>query len=85
MIDLFPDSALVEDGTLTLGGVPTSELADRYGTPLVVYCEATLRRQSQALRAAVGPAGHVAYGTKAFANVAVLRLLRECPPADVRC
>ena len=54
-----------------------SELAERFGTPLVVYCEETLRAQARALRAAAGADGRVFYGTKAFANVAVLRLLRE--------
>ncbi len=54
-----------------------SELAERFGTPLVVYCEETLRGQARALRAAVGDDGRVFYGTKAFPNVAVLRILRE--------
>ena len=54
-----------------------NELAERFGTPLVVYCEETIRRQAQALRAAAGAQGRVFYGTKAFPNVAVLRLLRE--------
>lgn len=77
MLELFPDSAEIEDGALAIGGIPASELADRFGTPLVVYCEETLRAQARALRNAVGEDGRVFYGTKAFANVAVLRLLRE--------
>jgi diaminopimelate decarboxylase len=77
MLDLFPDSARVEDGELTLGGVRASELAMRFGTPLVVYCEATLSGQAHRLRDAVGEPGMVFYGTKAFPNVAVLRLLRR--------
>src|SRR5262249_28044048 len=76
MLDLFPVSAAIEHGELTLGGLTASELASAHGTPLVVYCEETLRTRARALRAAVGD-GVVAYGTKAFANVAVLRLLRE--------
>jgi len=77
MLDVFPVSARVQNGALALGGVPASELADRFGTPLVVYCEETLREQARSLVAAVDPGGRVFYGTKAFANVAVLRLLRE--------
>ncbi|HEU5489704.1 MAG TPA: diaminopimelate decarboxylase [Gaiellaceae bacterium] len=77
MLDLFPDSARVEAGELRLGGVRSSELAERFGTPLVVYCEETLRTRARALRAAVGEGGRVFYGTKAFPNVAVLRLLLE--------
>ncbi len=76
MIDLFPDTTRVEDGSLAVGGLPLAVLAERFGTPLVVYCEATLRSQARALRAAIGD-GHVAFGTKAFPNIAVLRLLRE--------
>jgi len=76
MLDLFPVSAAIEHGELALGGLTASELASAHGTPLVVYCEETLRTRARALLAAVGD-GVVAYGTKAFANVAVLRLLRE--------
>jgi diaminopimelate decarboxylase len=77
MLDLFPDSARIEQGELTVGGVGASVLAERYGTPLVVYCEVTLRQQARALRAAAGDDGQVFYGTKAFPNVALLRLFRE--------
>ncbi len=77
MLALFPDSARIEAGTLTIGGVPAPDLAERFGTPLVVYCEETLRARARALRAAAGANGRVFYGTKAFPNVAVLRLLRE--------
>jgi diaminopimelate decarboxylase len=77
MLDLFPDSARVTDGELRLGGVAASELAERFGTPLVVYCEETLRARAQALRAAAGTGSRIFYGTKAFPNVALLRVLRE--------
>jgi diaminopimelate decarboxylase len=43
MLELFPDTARVEDGELTIGGVRASALAEEYGTPLVVYCEETVR------------------------------------------
>ena len=77
MLELFPDSAAIEDGELRVGGLRASDLAERFGTPLVVYCEDTLRRRARALIAAVGDRGRVFYGTKAFPSVAVLRLLRE--------
>jgi diaminopimelate decarboxylase len=75
MLDLFPHSARIDDGELTLGGLSARVLAERFGTPLVVYCEETVRTQARSLREATG--GRVAYATKAFANVALLRLLRE--------
>ena len=77
MLDLFPDSARVEGGELRLGGVAAAELAARYGTPLVVYCEETVRARARALSTAVSERGRVFYGTKAFPNVALLRVLRE--------
>ena len=84
MLDVFPVSARLENDALVLGGVPAAELADRFGTPLVVYCEETLREQARSLVAAVDRGGRVFYGTKAFANVELLRLLaREGVGADV--
>src|SRR5215831_20609596 len=76
-IALFPDSALVEGGELVLGGIRASELSERFGTPLVVYCEGTLRARACAFRKAVGASGRVVFGTKAFPSVALLRLFRE--------
>jgi len=77
MLDLFPNSARLEQGELVLGGVSATELADRFGTPLVVYCEETVRERARAFTDAVGEGGRVFFGTKAFANVALLRLLSE--------
>ena len=76
LLTLFPDSALIEGAELTIGGVTASALAQEFGTPLVVYCESTLRSRARSMKAAVA-GGHVAFGTKAFANVAILRLLRD--------
>jgi len=76
MLDLFPDSAWIENGQLTVGGVGASELAERFGTPLAVYCEDTLRARAREVREAV-PDALVVYGAKAFPNVAFLRLFGE--------
>ncbi len=77
MLELFPDTAAVDDaGELTLGGLRATELAAGHGTPLVVYCEQTLRAQARAYREAA-PEALVVYGTKAFPNVALLRLFGE--------
>src|SRR5262249_5079365 len=51
-------------------------LADEHGTPLVVYCEQTIRAQVHAYREAA-PGALIVYGTKAFANVSLLRLLAD--------
>ena len=76
MLELFPETAAVEDGDLAIGGVRVPPLAEEFGTPLVVYCERTIRSQARAYRL-VDPDALVVYGTKAFPNVALLRLLAE--------
>src|SRR5919106_1114423 len=76
MLDLFPDSATVDDAGLAIGGVPATDLADEFGTPLVVYCEQTLRGQARAYRQSA-PEALVVYGSKAFPNLAVLRVLGD--------
>lgn len=76
MLELLPLSARIDSGELTIGGIPAPRLADEHGTPLVVYCEETIRAQARAYRDAA-PGALVVYGTKAFASVAILRILAE--------
>ncbi len=76
VLDLFPDSARVDDGELVVGGVSSSELAAEFGTPLIVYCEQTVRARARAYREAA-PKALVVFGVKAFPNLAMLRLLAE--------
>ena len=59
------------------GGVPATELAERFGTPLVVYCEADAPRAGARCSGGAAPDALVVYGTKAFPNVALMRLLAE--------
>ncbi len=74
MLSLFPETAALEGGELSVGGVPTSELAAEFGTPLVVYCEQTILDAARAYREAA-PHALPLYSLKAFPNVALLRLL----------
>ena len=76
MLPLFPDSAHIAEGELSLGGVPATRLAAEHGTPLLVYCEETIRAQARAYREAA-PGALLVYGTKAFANVALLKVLAD--------
>ena len=76
LLELLPDGARVEDGELVLGGVRASELAREFGTPVVVYDEETLHANARAYREAA-PGALIAYGTKAFPSVAILRVLAE--------
>jgi diaminopimelate decarboxylase len=59
---------------LVVGGVRASALAGEFGTPLVVYCRDTILARARAY-ARADPDALVVYGTKAFPNVALLRLL----------
>jgi len=77
MLALFPHSAALECASLAIGGLTAEALAEEHGTPLVVLCEETVRANARALRAALGHDGRVFFGTKAFPNVALLRMLHE--------
>ena len=77
MLALFPDSAALEGASLAIGGLTAEALAEEHGTPLVVLCEETVRANARALRGALGHDGRVFFGTKAFPNVALLRMLHE--------
>jgi len=76
LLELFPDAAEIRDGVLWIGGVSAVELVEEHGTPLVVYCEETVRAAARAWRRGAGE-GTVVYGTKAFPNVPLMRLLWE--------
>ena len=55
MLELFPDSARDRRRRSSRSAAcARRELAERFGTPLVVYCEETIRSQARALREAVG-------------------------------
>jgi diaminopimelate decarboxylase len=74
MLDLFADTASIEDGELAVGGIRASALTSEFGTPLVAYDEATLLGAARAYVSAA-PEARVVYGVKAFPNAAILRLL----------
>jgi diaminopimelate decarboxylase len=76
VLTLFPDSAALRGARLVVGGIEAAFLAEQHGTPLVVLCEDTVRSTARTLREAVGD-GRVFFGTKAFPNVSLLRLLHE--------
>jgi diaminopimelate decarboxylase len=57
-----------------VGGVRASAFAEEFGTPLLVYCRETILARARAYTG-VDHDALVVYGTKAFPNVALLRLL----------
>lgn len=61
-------------------GVPAAQLAEKYGTPLYVYCAATIRHHYRVLEQAYESAETaplICYSVKANSNLGVLRLLAE--------
>lgn len=47
LLSLFPPSAEVRDGELTIAGCSATELAAKHGTPLYVYDESALRARAR--------------------------------------
>jgi diaminopimelate decarboxylase len=78
---LLPDTASRDPrGRLRVGGCDVASLAERFGTPLYIIDEATVRHRLRAYRAAIRswPAGgDVLYSAKAYLGVALVRLLVE--------
>jgi len=79
-ISLFPVTAGVNGGYLTVGGCDCRALAEEFGTPLYVYDEQGLRRQCATFRQEFGQRyteTGVLYASKAFINRAMARLVME--------
>ena len=76
---LYADAGLERrGGSLYLGGVALTAVADAAGTPAYLYNAGVIRRQFRALDQALAPVPHrLAYAVKANANLAVLRILRD--------
>ena len=77
---ILPLGARVEDDHLVVGGCDTVELARRFGTPLYVYDETTIRTRCAEYRdglAAAYPNSLVIYASKAFTSPMLLQILKE--------
>jgi diaminopimelate decarboxylase len=72
---LFPETARLHDTGVTIGGVELRELAERFGTPLFVYDEVTLRHRCR--EAADAFDDGVAFASKSFLCGAMARLAVE--------
>ena len=74
---LWPLTARRDDaGVLTVGGLPVTELARRFGTPVYVLDEADFRARCRDFVEAFGDAD-IFYAGKAFICKAVVRMLAE--------
>ncbi len=74
---LWPaDTRLADGGDLSIGGLPMTQLAARFGTPCQLLDEAEVRRRARSFRAAL-PAAEVAFAGKALPIRSVYRWLAE--------
>ena len=80
-LPLFPlGSEVNRQGHLVIGGCDTVELAGKFGTPLYLFDELTLRRHCAELKTEFGRRyadSTVIYACKAFINKALLLLIME--------
>ncbi len=66
------------DRTLFCEDMPVAELAEKYGTPLYVYSEATLVHHLKSIQAAFAAADPiVAYSVKSNGNLSICKLMAE--------
>lgn len=66
-------------GVLTIDGVPSTQLADEYGTPLFVYSENRIRTNVNQLKKAVKkhyPKTRILFACKSNTNISILEVLR---------
>ncbi|MBY6414008.1 diaminopimelate decarboxylase [Rhodococcus sp. BP-252] len=64
---VFPrNAARGDDGVVRLAGVPVTELAEQYGTPLFVIDEDDFRSRAREMASAFGDPARVHYASKAF-------------------
>lgn len=59
---------------LQIGGIPVSEIADEYGTPLFIYDREIILKKWLALREALPPEFEASYSVKANPNPVILKL-----------
>src|SRR5215471_12441807 len=74
MPDPWPRSARWTSAGLTVGGLAAADLAERFGTPLLVIDEADMRERMRAMTSAFP---RVAYAVKAMTCAAVIRAALE--------
>ena len=72
---VLPTSWTEAGGRARVGGVPPADLADRFGTPVVIVDERHLEERLAAFRAAFGPQADLTYAGKAFLCGALVRIL----------
>ena len=70
----WPQSAQLGPSGLEVGGIAAVELAETFGTPLLVYDESQIRARAREMRALFS---RVLYAAKAFTSHAVIRIVLD--------
>lgn len=80
LMGVAPVTTTVEDGVVSIGGVPLMSIIEEYGTALFVYDEATLRRQLSSYVSEFRsryPESDIIYAAKSFCCVAMDKIVAE--------
>jgi len=71
---------ITDENHLEIGGVDTVELANKYGTPLVIYDIETIRKNISQLKEGLNAyegKTEVSYASKAFSSVALYQIIKQ--------
>ncbi|MGL4818971.1 MAG: diaminopimelate decarboxylase [Bacilli bacterium] len=71
---------MANEGTLVIGGVASTELVKKFGTPLYVYDVKLMRDRIRAFKEtfeSLGVRYQIAYASKAFSTIAMVQLVQE--------
>ena len=75
-LELFPESAMIHNNTLHIGGISIASLAAEYGTPLYIYdrssLDSALKNYRQSMAAYPGHT-NLTFAGKAFLNLTIAR------------
>jgi diaminopimelate decarboxylase len=76
--NVWPRSTVRDgDGVVSIGGVPITDIAAEFGTPVFVVDEDDFRARCQEIGAAFGGGGNVRYAAKAFMCTEVARWIAQ--------
>ena len=75
--DLIAEHFEASGSSLHVAGIPVSELAARYGTPLFIYHGGIMRRSYRTLAKALGGFATIYYSVKANPAPAIIRLFNS--------
>lgn len=79
-MELHGNAKIEENGHLSIGGVDTVYLAEKYSTPLFIYDENMIRKQCRRFHDVLKKSGlnyHISYASKAFICKYLVKIMKE--------